>query len=228
MGSGHTAGKQRHPAAKMVGFSVWMLVGLLACGWTSCSAHSLIPDQQDSQVVHCDIHWACPDGTTCCHHPKGGWFCCPYSPGRCCLDGYHCCPYGYDCDHTYTHCVRDGLTYPFTPKQPAASHPAFRISTSEEEGNLKETVGATLTVASVGTDESEVVRCDFKTSCPSGTKCCRGPTGRWTCCPFALGQCCRDGIHCCQFGYTCDPSSTFCRRGYSQIPSGAQENAIED
>lgn len=31
-------------------------------------------------IVHCDSYYACPDGTTCCHHPKGGWFCCPYSP----------------------------------------------------------------------------------------------------------------------------------------------------
>ncbi|KAM9340274.1 progranulin-like [Symphorus nematophorus] len=97
-------------------------------------------DQQKSSVVHCDNYYYCPDGNTCCRHPKGAWFCCPYSPARCCLDGYHCCPYGYDCDYTYTHCVRQGLMYPFIPKQALSSVPAASISTSEEKSSLQELV----------------------------------------------------------------------------------------
>lgn len=41
---------------------------------------SRVPDQIKSSVVHCDSYTYCPDGTTCCRHPQGGWTCCPYSP----------------------------------------------------------------------------------------------------------------------------------------------------
>ncbi|XP_023667719.1 progranulin-like [Paramormyrops kingsleyae] len=74
-----------------------------------------------SLVVRCDATYACPDGMTCCHHPAGGWSCCIYSPAQCCLDGYHCCPYGYQCDRTYTHCLRGGVPYPFLLHKPAAT-----------------------------------------------------------------------------------------------------------
>ncbi|XP_030003814.1 progranulin-like [Sphaeramia orbicularis] len=190
--------------------------------------NSHIRERQKSSVVFCDNHWACADGTTCCRHPKGGWFCCPLSPARCCLDGYHCCPYGYDCDHTYTRCVREGLTYPFTPEQPAASRPAFRISISEDEGRVKETPMAALTEASDGTNGLGIIRCDSMHYCPTGTTCCKGLARQWSCCPYPLGQCCLDGRHCCEYGYTCDPLSQSCRRFYSQIPAGTQQKAKAD
>ncbi|CAI5690435.1 unnamed protein product [Oreochromis niloticus] len=95
---------------------------------------SQVPDQIKSSVVHCDSYTYCPDGTTCCRHPKGGWFCCPYSPGKCCLDGYHCCPFGLDCDHTYTHCLREKLTYPFLYKPALPSAPASPIPKAKEVG----------------------------------------------------------------------------------------------
>ncbi|XP_028279248.1 progranulin-like isoform X1 [Parambassis ranga] len=107
---------------------------------------SLAPEQTEASVVHCDNYHSCPDGTTCCRHPKGVWFCCPYSSGRCCLDGFHCCPYGYDCDLTYTHCVRQSLRYPFPSKQALSSVPASRISASETDDSL--TPVAALTEAS--------------------------------------------------------------------------------
>ncbi|CAI5690432.1 unnamed protein product [Oreochromis niloticus] len=96
---------------------------------------SHVPDQIKKTMVYCDSYTYCPDGTTCCRHPKGGWFCCPYSPGKCCLDGYHCCPIGFDCDRTYTHCVREKLTYPFLRKPAVPSAPASLIPTSEEDDN---------------------------------------------------------------------------------------------
>lgn len=184
--------------------------------------------QQKSSVVHCDSYYVCPDATTCCRHPKGAWFCCPYSPGRCCLDGYHCCPYGFDCDYSYTHCVRQGLRYPFTPKQALSSVPATFISAPEDKSSLKEMPMTALTEASDGINEAGVVRCDSTFYCPGGTTCCKGRTSRWSCCPYPLGQCCADGKHCCQYGYTCDATSLRCRRGFSQIPSGAQEPAMTD
>uniref|UniRef100_A0A3P9BK79 Granulins n=1 Tax=Maylandia zebra TaxID=106582 RepID=A0A3P9BK79_9CICH len=93
---------------------------------------SHVPDQIKSSMVYCDSYTYCPDGTTCCRHPKGGWFCCPYSPGKCCLDGYHCCPLGLDCDHTYTYCVRDKLAYSFLYKPALPSAPASPIPQTKE------------------------------------------------------------------------------------------------
>ncbi|KAM4630357.1 progranulin-like [Polymixia lowei] len=185
-------------------------------------------EEKKSSVVHCDSYTVCPDGTTCCRHPKGAWFCCPYSPGRCCLDGYHCCPYGYDCDLTYTHCVRQGLQYPFTPRHTPATVLASPISASEDKATLKETPMAILTEPSVGAPETRVIRCSDKFYCPAANRCCKAPTDKWGCCPYPLGQCCLDGVHCCEYGYTCDPSSMSCRKWYSQIPSGLKEDAKED
>ncbi|XP_008293592.1 granulin 1 [Stegastes partitus] len=185
-----------------------------------------VPEQVKSTIVHCDNYYHCPDGTTCCRHPKGAWFCCPYSPGRCCADGYHCCPYGYDCDLTYTHCIRTTLRYPFPSKQALSSVPASLTSTPEDNSSLDEEPITALTEAlSNSAPEAGVIRCDNRFYCQQGQTCCKGPTGRWGCCPHPLGQCCRDGRHCCQYGYTCDPSSMTCRKWYSEVPAGAQEDA---
>ncbi|XP_040909998.1 progranulin-like [Toxotes jaculatrix] len=187
-----------------------------------------VPDQKKSSIVHCDYYYTCPTGTTCCRHPKGAWFCCPYSPGRCCLDGFHCCPYGYDCDLTYTYCVRGGLRYPFNPKQALSSVPASLISPSKDKASFQEIPMTALAEASAGTPKAGVIRCDSEFYCSPGTSCCKGPKGQWNCCPYPLGQCCKDGLHCCQYGYTCDPSYASCRRMYSQVPSGTQEHAKTD
>ncbi|XP_071374106.1 progranulin-like [Centroberyx affinis] len=192
---------------------------------------SLVPDraqETDSSVVYCDNLHYCPDGTTCCRHPQGVWFCCPYTLGRCCLDGYHCCPRGYDCDLTYTHCVRRGLPYPFSPRQALPSVPASHISTLEDKGRVQETPMTALTETSGSAPEAGNIRCDAKVYCPPGKTCCKSPTGQWGCCPYPLGQCCSDGLHCCEYGYTCDPSSMACRNLYSQIPSGEKEPAKQD
>ncbi|XP_020796963.2 progranulin-like isoform X1 [Boleophthalmus pectinirostris] len=145
-------------------------------------------------VVYCDIYYTCPNGYTCCRHPHGGWTCCPYSPARCCLDGYHCCPYGYDCDYTYTHCIRQGVPYPFGSPN-LLPLPADKTLTA-----LKPALHG-------------VIRCDSSFYCSKGSSCCKGPTGQWSCCPYPLASCCTDGIHCCQYGYTCDPDSQVCRSG---------------
>ncbi|XP_037831780.1 progranulin-like [Kryptolebias marmoratus] len=170
------------------------------------------PPERNPAVVHCNTYYACPDGTTCCWHPKGGWFCCPYSPGRCCLDGYRCCPYGFDCDYTYTHCVREGLTYPFSPRQALASVPASLVLTPEDESGAQETPLTALTEASRSHVDHGVIRCDNEFFCPVGSSCCKGLTGQWNCCSHPLGTCCADGRHCCAYGYQCDPSSSKCTK----------------
>ncbi|XP_074543213.1 progranulin-like [Halichoeres trimaculatus] len=182
--------------------------------------------EDKSSVVYCDNYHYCPDGTTCCRHPTGAWFCCPYSPGRCCRDGYHCCPYGFDCDYTFTRCVRTGLTYPFIPKP--ASVPASLISTKEVKSIQKETPMTALTEAEVGVGEDYVIRCDSKFYCAPGKSCCRGLNGQWNCCPYQLGQCCADGQHCCPYRQSCDANSLSCSGGFYQIPSGEQEPAKTD
>ncbi|KAG7245031.1 hypothetical protein INR49_023597, partial [Caranx melampygus] len=113
-------------------------------------------------------------------------------------DGYHCCPYGYDCDLTYTHCIRDSLRYPFSPQTPLSSVPASLSYLLKTGPALRRET------------------------------CCKGATGEWGCCPYPLGQCCADGKHCCQYGYSCDALSMTCRGFYSQVPSGAQEEAKTD
>ncbi|XP_042362563.1 progranulin-like [Plectropomus leopardus] len=189
---------------------------------------NLVPDQKKSSVVHCDNYYYCLDGQTCCRYPTGAWWCCPFNIGRCCRDGFHCCQYGYDCDYTFTHCVRQGLIYPFTPKHSAAPVPASRISTSEDKSTLQETPMTALSEATDGITDAGVIRCDSTFFCSVGKSCCKGPTGQWSCCPYALGQCCADGQHCCKYGYNCDPTSLSCTGRYSQIPSGDQERAKTD
>lgn len=170
-------------------------------------------EESRSSVVYCDHVYTCPDRTTCCRHPRGAWFCCPYFPGRCCADGFHCCPYGYDCDLTYTHCVRQSLRYPFPQRQALSSFPALS-SPPEEETSPEERPAAAMDVATG--PEGAVIRCDSKFYCPAGKSCCRGTRGQWSCCPFKLGQCCADGSHCCDYGYNCNPTSTSCTKQLAQ------------
>lgn len=184
-----------------------------------------VPEPARSSVVYCDPVHVCYDGQTCCRHPTGVWFCCQGYLARCCLDGYHCCPYGYDCDVTYTHCVRRGLPYPFFSKQALSSVPASRIAPPEDDAKPQETPMRALTEASVGAADGEVIRCDTKFYCAAKTSCCKGSTGQWSCCPYRLGQCCSDGQHCCEYGYTCDSDSMSCKGPYSQVPSGRRQEA---
>ncbi|KAM4725217.1 progranulin-like [Anableps anableps] len=172
--------------------------------------HNNIPEQIKSSVVYCDNFVACPDGTTCCKHPKSGWYCCLYSPAKCCLDGFHCCPYGYDCDHSYTYCVREGLENLFTSKKSLTSVPASLLSVSKDKSRRRETPLTALTEASMNSFNQGVIRCDDKFYCPNGSSCCKGPKDKWNCCPYPLGVCCMDGKHCCEYGYQCDPSSSKC------------------
>uniref|UniRef100_A0A1A8G3C5 Granulins domain-containing protein n=1 Tax=Nothobranchius korthausae TaxID=1143690 RepID=A0A1A8G3C5_9TELE len=171
-----------------------------------------IDPEQKAAVVYCDNYYYCPDGTTCCLYAAGGWFCCPFSPGRCCMDRQHCCPSGYDCDYTFTHCVRRGLRYPFISRPALTSVPASLIFPSEDKSSELQTSLTALTEASSSSFQHGVIRCDDDFYCSVGSSCCNGPVGQWNCCPFPLGTCCADGRHCCQYGCKCDPSSSKCTR----------------
>ncbi|XP_076005907.1 progranulin-like [Genypterus blacodes] len=188
-------------------------------------ASSLVPEQNEVEkrlTVQCDSVYFCPGTTTCCRHLAGGWYCCPFVHGRCCLDGMHCCPFGLDCDYTYQHCVRDSLTYPFSRRQAPASIPATYMETSEEKGSLQERPMIAIKEASA--DDTEI-RCNAKFFCSAGHTCCKEANDQWSCCPYPLANCCSDGKHCCEYSYTCDPTSMTCKKGYAQVPSGRKESA---
>ncbi|XP_049331363.1 progranulin isoform X3 [Astyanax mexicanus] len=173
-----------------------------------------------SPMVHCDSYYTCPDGTTCCRSPYGHWTCCPYNMGQCCRDGIHCCPHGYHCDSTSTRCMQGELSNRSSSPQPAMLIQAKQKAVEETE----EKPSATL--VELSDDSSPMVHCDSSYTCPDGTTCCRTPYGRWACCPYNMGQCCRDGIHCCPHGYHCDSTSTRCTLGALSIRSSSQQPAM--
>ncbi|XP_005394589.1 PREDICTED: granulins isoform X1 [Chinchilla lanigera] len=73
-----------HPAAHLVALGSTGGVSDVACG---------------------DRHF-CHDDQTCCRDSRGGWACCPFRQGVCCMDRRHCCPVGFRCGSRGTRCVR--------------------------------------------------------------------------------------------------------------------------
>uniref|UniRef100_A0AAZ3P7G7 Granulins domain-containing protein n=1 Tax=Oncorhynchus tshawytscha TaxID=74940 RepID=A0AAZ3P7G7_ONCTS len=159
--------------------------GLLSLPWVpklpGLPLHRGLP-QASAPSVHpvknmCDPHTSCPKDTTCCFVKKAGkWGCCPLPKAVCCADGDHCCPSSYSCDDQKTCCTKGRLTIPWYRKEKAL------------------TVGAML----------KDVKCDNKSSCASGTTCCKLSTEEWGCCPLVKAVCCADAKHCCPMGYTCN------------------------
>ncbi|MCJ8746221.1 hypothetical protein PDJAM_G00139390 [Pangasius djambal] len=178
-------------------------------------------DNSSVSVVHCDSNHICPDGTTCCRSPFGQWYCCQYSLGQCCRDGRHCCPFGYRCDSTSTFCFRGAQSFPASPQIAAMQSNTIQVPAEEEEKRPPAPL-----VKSHNPSVS-VVHCDSNHICPDGTTCCRSPFGQWYCCQYSVGQCCRDGRHCCPFGYRCDSTSTFCFRGAKSFPASPQIAAMQ-
>lgn len=56
--------------------------------------------------VACGDGRFCHDEQTCCRDSQGGWACCPFRQGVCCVDRRHCCPVGFHCGARGTKCVR--------------------------------------------------------------------------------------------------------------------------
>uniref|UniRef100_A0A8C7TFR4 Granulins domain-containing protein n=1 Tax=Oncorhynchus mykiss TaxID=8022 RepID=A0A8C7TFR4_ONCMY len=118
-------------------------------------AFSYVSEEKPLPNTKCDESTSCPGQSTCCETTTGNWACCPLPNAVCCADGDHCCPSGYSCDDQKTCCTK-GLTIPWYRKEKAL------------------TVGAML----------KDVKCDNKSSCASGTTCCKLPTEEWGCCPL--------------------------------------------
>uniref|UniRef100_A0A3P8YZP1 Granulins domain-containing protein n=1 Tax=Esox lucius TaxID=8010 RepID=A0A3P8YZP1_ESOLU len=87
-----------------------------------------VTESSAGALVQCDNVGSCPDGTTCCLHRYGLDLRFP-PQGRCCLDGNHCCPSGFDCDFSFSKCVRnDNLRYPFVRMQKPSVMEAIKVS----------------------------------------------------------------------------------------------------
>ncbi|XP_046690937.1 progranulin-like [Silurus meridionalis] len=117
---------------------------------------------------------------------------------QCCQCKAGCCPNGFHCNEKTKACVRDS-----------------------DPSTLKK---STLNLQS----RSGVIHCSDQFYCPDGNTCCKTPTSQWACCPYTLGQCCKDGLHCCEYGYDCNWTFTKCKkkRGYTIVPAGVTKEAL--
>ncbi|XP_034563417.1 granulin b isoform X1 [Notolabrus celidotus] len=133
----------------------------------------------------CDASTSCPRDTTCCFMDKTKkWGCCPLPNAVCCIDGNHCCPSAHTCEPHRSSCSKGSHVIPWFTKLSALTEP------------------------SVVTD----VKCDDKSSCASGTTCCKLTTGEWGCCPLVKAVCCDDHEHCCPQGYSCNMHTGTCEK----------------
>uniref|UniRef100_A0A3Q4NAW1 Granulin b n=1 Tax=Neolamprologus brichardi TaxID=32507 RepID=A0A3Q4NAW1_NEOBR len=131
----------------------------------------------------CDAQTSCPRDTTCCFMEKEHkWGCCPVPNAVCCKDGNHCCPSGHTCEPHHFSCSKGSHVIPWFTKVSAVTEPGAVID----------------------------VKCDNKSSCASGTTCCKLKTGKWGCCPLFKAVCCFGSKHCCPAGYSCDLKAGGC------------------
>lgn len=134
----------------------------------------------------CDAQTSCPKDTTCCLMGESQkWGCCPLPNAVCCKDENHCCPSGHTCEPHRSSCTKGPhVVIPWFTKLSAVTEP----------------------------DAVTDVKCDDKSSCASGTTCCKLQTGEWGCCPLVKAVCCADHEHCCPQGYTCNMQTGTCEK----------------
>lgn len=147
-------------------------------------AGSVLPSRDRNM---CDAHTSCPRDTTCCFMDQSHrWGCCPLPKAVCCDDGNHCCPAGHTCQPHRSSCSKGPQVVPWFSKLSALTEPGAMTVTD--------------------------VKCDDKSSCASGTTCCKLSTGEWGCCPLVKAVCCADQEHCCPQGYTCNMQTGTCEK----------------
>ncbi|XP_061110438.1 progranulin-like [Conger conger] len=115
---------------------------------------------------------------------------------ECCMGSRRCCAVGFHCDERKA-CVRD-----------KSQHPSTELQDSLSTGS-----------------QGVVIYCDRRFYCPPNNTCCKNVHEQWACCPYRLGQCCQDKMHCCAYRYTCDRRSTSCIKEYARIPAALKEAA---
>ena len=139
-------------------------------------------------VVCPDGKSRCPDFTTCCLLPPGGYGCCNYTEARCCSDKTHCCPKGFDCAEGTDKCKR-GDTF-------ILAHILNSRKANQCEDN--KTVCTNNTTCCKQPNDS--YGC-----CPADNTVCCGAY----CCSSDLPTCC--GMYCCKEDPGCDRVAMKCK-----------------
>ncbi|XP_015244830.1 PREDICTED: granulins [Cyprinodon variegatus] len=153
------------------------------------------------EKIMCDNQTSCPRHTTCCFMERShSWGCCPLPEAVCCKDGNHCCPSGHTCNPHQSSCSTGSHHVPWFTKLSALNEP------------------------SALTD----VKCDNKSSCASGTTCCKLPSGEWGCCPLVKAVCCADHEHCCPQGYTCNMQTGTCEKKGSDDSNEGEQSQLRE
>ncbi|XP_053309322.1 progranulin [Spea bombifrons] len=129
----------------------------------------------------------CDEETSC---PEGNT-CCRLATGE-----WGCCPIEKAvCCSDHLHCCPSGYTCDVSTgscnKPQAETPPSVKTSPIQPV---------------------DYVWCDSQHACYDGQTCCVGPGGVWTCCPYPVGVCCPDRIHCCPYGHVCLQSGAACSR----------------
>nr|XP_057902958.1 granulin 2 [Doryrhamphus excisus] len=198
----------------MLRFSVWLSFGALVSSKLTC------PDKS-----------TCSDHATCCETERG-YSCCAYPKAVCCSDLAHCCPQGFHCNLTTQSCERGPKSWkdpPLLTRKAALEPQVTPLLPVSYPKPLKKTPVTAVVEARGSRQEDEVIRCNSKFYCPHSTSCCKGPLpGSWNCCPYQLGQCCMDGLHCCEYGYKCNLFPLSCNSRNPMSPPSMQQHAQND
>jgi len=111
-------------------------------------------------VICPDQESYCPDGSTCCLLPAGGYGCCPMPMANCCKDHLHCCPHDSICDLEHSTCRRKGIDQNDDLSELLVKAPAGSV--------------ADLTAKDICHDK--------QTMCANGHHCCITVDAEWGCC----------------------------------------------
>jgi len=121
---------------------------------------------------------------TCCKWSSGSYGCCPLALAECCADGLHCCPNGTKCNDKEGTCDQ--------------------LKSYDKQSKLK-----IMSQMDVTSDE---LCPDKNQTCLESETCCKEKSGSYGCCPYKLGICCSDLLHCCPHGTRCDLKHKECIR----------------
>lgn len=111
-------------------------------------------------VICPDQESYCPDGSTCCMLPSGGYGCCPMPKANCCTDHLHCCPHDTTCDLEHSTCRRKRIDQNDDLSELLVKSPAGSV--------------AALTAKDICHDK--------ETMCANGHHCCITVNAEWGCC----------------------------------------------
>ncbi|KAF0033032.1 hypothetical protein F2P81_015322 [Scophthalmus maximus] len=168
----------------------------------------------------------CPDQSRCppefsCLRALTRFGCCPLAQGVPCSDGKHCCPEGHQCSADSRSCSRKEVE-PVTAEEvnDGASEKAPEFTTANTVPPSEEE--ASVSSVTKGSD----VLCNDTVVCSDGTTCCKTLDGGWACCPLPEAVCCKDFIHCCPKGKTCNLAALSCDDDTGSVPWAEKVSAL--